>query len=604
MAPCNKAKDIPTMVCIGINKRNNKYKFKIIMKRKNLICSLIGMGVVAGSFLTSCSFDEPIRGNNGSMLVKAPEMTAYSGKHTWGTNDGTRGSNDNGNLWYQNWERPVNVTTAEREKVLAAVAEPRVGEKNTVHIDWNNYWVQQVYKGEAEYYQENQYRWEGDNVTPVLDENGNKILKDNATRITGSDQMNHLLAYSSKKSVQTSWYPEAVFELRDKESWESPYEHVDGFNSGNSSTDYVDDETGGHYYGTTLMTDMYAEGVTDQFGYDNSIDSKAHYEYIIIEVDGAYYICFDFYASGSNGGPNKNMDVERDWIFNDWIVKISPAYHKGEMPSGPGETEPGEGENNEICEACGHEAHFGLVCEECTVNDACGALPPDNGTEETPGDGTVSASPYDEVEINLSLSQKSHSLLESHLSVHVRSATNVDVFIPVPARYYCEADDMAIVLAHDEAFIHGGPYETKYVVGDDVVTLTVEFADGGIHIRTSGITQNVIDYCWDTHKDGITFEIWNYYNDPATGLPTLTAEELKEYLDRSTVTFLDKVPKLYVNAFGRDSGKYSLETPEGSDFHVVPEEQSGSFADPVEGPHLNGSTLNELYRNKELSGNN
>ena len=59
-------------------------------------------------------------------------------------------------------------------------------------------------------------------------------------------------------------------------------------------------------------------------------------EYIIIpgsKIDpslaGFYYVGFDFYATHPEGQEsNKNMDVERNWKFNDWIVRISPAEFK------------------------------------------------------------------------------------------------------------------------------------------------------------------------------------------------------------------------------------------------------------------------------------
>ena len=73
---------------------------------------------------------------------------------------------------------------------------------------------------------------------------------------------------------------------------------------------------------------------TYSFAYYNSIDSKFHETYIIVDgatisedLSGFYYVGFDFYANGDNPS-NKNMIVDRDYIFNDWIIRISPAYLK------------------------------------------------------------------------------------------------------------------------------------------------------------------------------------------------------------------------------------------------------------------------------------
>ena len=219
--------------------------------------------------------------------------------HDWGFGvvdyGTTRAANVNGNLWYQDWVRPVNITDEEKTKVVAEFSKVRKNEVNSVHIDWNNYWVQQVYKGEATY----------------NDGFGNSIG-------VASSKMNKLIAYNSNYK-ETVWWPEY-------KEIEGGYEHVNNFNDGNNTTEYTDDVTHEKFIGTTLMVNMNAEGIVDQFGYHNSVDSKDHFEYIILEIDGAYYVGFDFYATHPEGQEaNKNMDVARDWIFNDWIVKISPA---------------------------------------------------------------------------------------------------------------------------------------------------------------------------------------------------------------------------------------------------------------------------------------
>lgn len=420
--------------------------------------------LIVGLF-SSCTNELPYN-YQAIELVKRPDVIAYSGNYQFGTS--SRSANVNGNLWYQNWDRPTNVTEDEIAKVLAVVAEPRVGATNTIHIDWENYWVQQVYTGETVY--EDGYK--------------NSIG-------TGSSHMNHLLAYNKNVEV---WWPEHTY---------GGYEHINNFNNGSNNTIYVDDVTGEQFIGTTLMTDMNAEGITNQFGYNNSTDSKDHFEYIIVEVDGSYYVCFDFYATHPEGqDANKNMDVERDWVFNDWIVKISPAYHKGETPKEPEVSNP-----------------------EIPVID-------------------------NEVEVNLSINDEldNGDYTSSHLSIHVRAATDVEVFIPVPMEYYCQADDMAIVMKHEpNHMIHGGPFVTEYKLKDSdlVVTLTVAFEPEGIRITTNGITQEVIDWCQEKCQDGITFEVWNYFND------NITRELLKKYLDKSTIRFLDGTPE-YKNTINNE----------------------------------------------------
>ena len=204
----------------------------------------------------------------------------------------------------------------------------------------------------------------------------------------------------------------------------------------------------------------------------------------------------------------------------------------------------------------------------------------------------------EEVEINLSLDEKEDdNVRSSHLSIHVRTATDVEVFIPVPAQYYCEADDMAIVMQHElNHMAHGGPTEFTWTLKDSdlQVSLFVQYEEGGIRIWTDGITQEVIDWCYEKCQDGITFEVWNYFNDEE-GHPLLSNEELRGYLDQATVTFLDKVPDYYINAFADPNGKYSDENPDGDDFHVTPVNPQ-DFDAPYEGSHYNNSEVNDIYK--------
>jgi hypothetical protein len=194
---------------------------------------------------------------------------------------GTRGHNVNGNMWYKQWERPVNVSEAEKEKVIAEFSKVRENAVNTVSIPWDNYWVQQVYQGQR----------------PSVDGTG--------TRVYPSGVMNRLMAWNFNTGE---------------------YEHVNNFNSANNTTEYTDDVTHEKFIGTTLMVDMGTGDKVDQFSYHNTSSSDYYTSYIVLEIDGAYYVGFDIVGYHPVGQDNNaNMDVERDWIFDDWIVKISPA---------------------------------------------------------------------------------------------------------------------------------------------------------------------------------------------------------------------------------------------------------------------------------------
>ena len=201
----------------------------------------------------------------------------------------TRGHNVNRNEWANTFKIPANVTANERELVVAEFSKLRVGAVNENNVNWADYFIYEVYKGEASY-------------------------KDGFNQdVVGSDHMNHLQV----KKAEGDLLPP------DNACWE----HANDFNNGNHNSKW------GNIEGATLMLNS---GTLD-FAYHNSTDSKYHTEYIIIpgeKIDpslaGFYYVGFDFYATHPEGQEaNKNMDVERDWIFNDWIVRISPAEFKG-----------------------------------------------------------------------------------------------------------------------------------------------------------------------------------------------------------------------------------------------------------------------------------
>jgi hypothetical protein len=193
----------------------------------------------------------------------------------------TRGWNVNGNMWYQEWVRPINVTDSEREKVIAEFSVVRENATHTDNLPWDNYWVQQVYQGT------------------------NYSVDGNGTHVYPSGVMNQLLAYNYNTGK---------------------FEHVNNFNNANNTTEYTDDVTHEKFIGTTLMVNMGTGEVDNQFAYHNTSSSQYYYDYIVLEIDGAFYVGFDIVGYHPVGqDSNVNMDVYRDWVFNDWIVKISPA---------------------------------------------------------------------------------------------------------------------------------------------------------------------------------------------------------------------------------------------------------------------------------------
>lgn len=565
---------------------------------------ILALGIMAGVILSSCQMDlDSNLANSGNMLVKSPDVMAYSGQHYWGTTNSTRSADVNANQWAEKWDCPVREAKDLNDQELAelkALLSPGKYTENEIIIPFENYWVQQIYKGESVY------------------DAANRRGGDSGEDVTGSNQMNHLQAYDGNP-WNSMWDPNLNANVP------HPYGHINNFNYGDNNN--APGVTCGHNHGgTTLMVDMPLEGVTpnNQYGYDESwgTSPKFYNNYLIVEYKGYYYVGFDYEAHKPEvANDNQAANVERDWNFTDWIVRICPAYPlHGTPDENPGgvtgtpsvdpdpDPEPGFPDfpyppiEGLLCDICGDVMHAPGACPNPDCDEPECNTDVEEGDHNQPTDkpGSNPSVKNDEVEINLALDKKNDNLLESHLSIHVRSVTNVEVFIPVPAQYYCAADDMDIVLNHGGEFVHGGPYRTEYDINGHIVSLNVEFENNGIRIWTEGIDQEVIDYCWDTYKDGITFEIWNYFNDPATSLPYISMEDLKAYLDQATVRFIDKDPEQYINAFKEgenNNQKYSPENPDGKDFHVVPE-NSDRYQDSYEGHHYNGSSINDIYERK------
>ena len=578
----------------------NKKNSKLINMKKNLKFTLLTLGLVAGGMLSSCSNEgEPTLSNDvNSVLVKAPRMTAYSGDHYW-NNGGTRGFDVNGNLWYQSWDTPTNVAedlTAEDIENIKALLSKGTETHNEIILPWENYWVQQVYKGQAPVEAYNSHdrceRADCDHVN-------------HDSSIVGSNHMDLLYAYND--ILENDW------DIWGREQFNGGmYEHVNNFNNADNQTAYTEDgnspkNPGKTYVGTTLMTGMPTEGMTpdNQFGFHETFGTqpKLYNNYLIVEYKGYYYVGFDYEAHKNDQTTHNHgegMDIERDWNFTDWIVRISPAYPAGTNSDNPGGVTPGEVTPQpdptpaDKCPKCDHPTH-GDVCQDCNPDDPC--YKDNDQPADTPDDNGKDLH-TDEVEINLHADNKNGEYLESHLSIHVRAATDVEVFIPVPAMYYCDADDMAVVEKHvEELMKHGGPIQTVYNIAGNEVTLNVAFVEGGIRVWTDGINEEVIAYCREKYDDGITFEVWNYFNDPEKlgGSLPITLSELKYYLNKATVKFLDKEPEYYINAF---MDEYN-ESEFAGDCHVtIVDSQENDFNGPETGKHLNGSDKNEIFTNK------
>ena len=246
-------------------------------------------------------------------------------------------------------------------------------------------------------------------------------------------------------------------------------------------------------------------------------------------------------------------------------------------------------------------------------------------------DGDVETTPVvnkkyltDEVEVNLAINDvhfadgaQKYDVADlcSKLSIHLRSAQDVKVTIPVPASVYCDQDDLIILNDHAN-YVYGSSELTSKINGHDV-TLKINYTGDDIQISTTGMTEEVLNYCKTTYGDGLNFEIYNYFNranmpltdavtgDVVGGPVTLTGNEwgvteLKTALDKSTIEFLNgTTPDYYINAFTGHTTVGEGVDLQYIDCYVKPVDAT-VFDTPYYDYHFNGFDKNVIYKNTEV----
>ncbi|MBQ7631457.1 MAG: hypothetical protein IJS82_01685 [Paludibacteraceae bacterium] len=258
-------------------------------------------------------------------------------------------------------------------------------------------------------------------------------------------------------------------------------------------------------------------------------DNTKHDAWCIYQIPNyGYYLCFD-YRTAKNSGEYYNGDG----VYNDWVIKLTPADNPTDEPDIP--IEP--------------------------------IVVPIEPTGSTTG----------HVEVNLSLNEEKpvDDYIWTKLSLHVRDTTDVEVYLPVSYEFYCELDDMYIVQKHQEGAYVYNDY-VQYVsmnIADQIVTMAVRFEQEGIRITTSGINAEVLRACCADYEDGITFEIWNYYHDT-------NRTALQAALNNSSITFTSN-PGYYLNAFGPiDHEETGVLVPNPLDCTVLPPTDTWQWTNP------------------------
>ena len=174
----------------------------------------------------------------------------------------TRSTYPNSNMWESDgYKIPSNITQDEITKVFNAFN--KVGaESYEALVDWDCFFVQHVYGAHSN--MDWLYAWDPVGTTTTIYPDWN------------------------------NWQATEVTQHED---------HIYNFNA------------------TSGSIQLMVNSSTQCFGFHSSQDSQLHSTFRMMEIDGAYYVGFDYYANGQN----PNQKEARDFIYTDWIVKIVPG---------------------------------------------------------------------------------------------------------------------------------------------------------------------------------------------------------------------------------------------------------------------------------------
>lgn len=152
------------------------------------------------------------------------------------------------------------------------------------------------------------------------------------------------------------------------------------------------------------------------------------------------------------------------------------------------------------------------------------------------------------VEANLSVCAVGNGQYNaSKLSLHIRMANDVTVFLPVAASALFDDPTSAVNVFKETQTRTGGWGENSayFEIDGNKVTATVAYAAEGITVTVTGVNDAVAKYLWEGYEDGLTVEVWNYYNESAT------LESLRDGFNAGATISFTNEPKRYVNAFAK-----------------------------------------------------
>lgn len=591
---------------------------------------MIGTGLILG--LTSCTNElgtltpDNLNPNKNISLVHAPDVTAWSGSQILGSNNSFGKSRAATDANVVSWSQ-CSTTTIDRNKE-AEFIETKLKENgnNFDDIDFDFLFYSEEDAVLQFYPVYSKTSTPNDLGLFYFDENGDihEMIIWAAMNPNSLWENNYDGPWDTVDPVTGDWYriKSHGVQITIKAGYKFGFYWKGNLNSGETT-----------YYSISEKNEEVK--VTDGGGNPISPETYSKVHAGTFVHNGQTYLCLEDWT---------DFDYQ-DWVFTcNAALKTSNSDEKTpkldeEQPETPEQPTPPV-DNNDKCPKCGHDSHDD-DCPDCT-NPEDGCYPeqpepeqpeqpgPEQPEEPTPGEDAEEVH-NNEVEVNLSINDSHNaenryddSDLWSKLSIHVRKGTDVEIHMPVPATFFCESDDFAIVESHQKNLgsytgdedakvqLEGTKHTMTYTIENWTVTLSIEFVTddpdhqyGCIVVRTEGITQELIDYLFENNGDGINFEIWTYFqteykdeNGNVVKRTDVSRNDLAYWLNKSTVEFLDEEPDYYINAFG--SIEDNVKTPGDCTVTIVGRQVS-DYGDGYERGHLNGSGYNMIYVRKGVT---
>ena len=270
-------------LCGVILYKINRYNPILIittLTMKKVFFKTMMAAVLAGAAMSSCVNEVEDLYNPEYIAKKQQYETQWRIKfgridqnEDWGFGTGvsdeakavTRGTNTNSNMWAEDVIVPADISDTEVEKVLSVFSKP-IDPTLVRKLNFSDFFVQHVYGEEMNY-------------TTVPNEKG---------------ETHELKVKLNKLST--------------------------GYNNADGSVSYDEINNFNASLGDIML--MQKSG-TVGFAYSNPNDGGVLYtdDYVIVEIDGQYYVGIDYSCDAAN------LQVEANGIYNDWIVKIVPVEY-------------------------------------------------------------------------------------------------------------------------------------------------------------------------------------------------------------------------------------------------------------------------------------